>query len=262
MIEQVYGARNKRLILPQSFRHNLVAYSLSGSKLLLELNNSSMPCGSYTYLKNWLENNAKNEIPFPDVDVRVVFNNEQVVGKRYMVSLDNPKVPISVITSHAYLELNNQLCWQNKREFAPKNWFIDNLNDEKFAEILDVSNKYCEHFRQSRNRLNTPRLNFLTKEQKISDLENNASDYVDELVAQLFKAKTEKTCSICGGANDYKYRSCTNCHGKLENFSVNIDCNSDDKCYDPYGHFDNFSVKKSSHCQNGGTGSSEPKQLC
>ena len=52
MIDQMYAARNKKLILRQSFRHNLVAYSLSGSKLLLQLDNSCMPCGSYTSLKN------------------------------------------------------------------------------------------------------------------------------------------------------------------------------------------------------------------
>ena len=51
MIDQMYGAKNKMLILQQSLCHNLVAYSLSDSKLLLKLNTSCMPCGSYTYLK-------------------------------------------------------------------------------------------------------------------------------------------------------------------------------------------------------------------
>ena len=84
-IEQVYGARSSRLVLPLSFRHNLMAYSLSGSKLLVQLNASWMPGGSYSFIKSSLEQNAKNELAFPSGMVRVVFDNEQVVGKRYSV---------------------------------------------------------------------------------------------------------------------------------------------------------------------------------
>ena len=32
-------------------------------------------------VSNWLTENAKNEIVFPESTVRVVFDNEQVVGK-------------------------------------------------------------------------------------------------------------------------------------------------------------------------------------
>ena len=34
---------------------------------------SCLPCGSYTYLKNYLKNNAKNETLFPNANIRVVF---------------------------------------------------------------------------------------------------------------------------------------------------------------------------------------------
>ena len=43
LIEQVYGLQNSQLVLPLSFYHNLVSYSLPGSKDLLRLNSSTFP---------------------------------------------------------------------------------------------------------------------------------------------------------------------------------------------------------------------------
>ena len=103
-IEQTYNARNSRLVLPLSFRHNLVSYSFTGSKQLVKLYSSSSPSGSYTFITNWLSQNAKIEITFPERTVRVVFDNEQAVGKRYTVNVENFGVPISVITSRGGVE--------------------------------------------------------------------------------------------------------------------------------------------------------------
>ena len=99
VIEQTYNTRNSRLVLPLSFRHNLVLYSLTGSKQLVKLYSSSSPSDSYTFITNWLSQNAKIEITFPERTVRVVFDNEQAVGKRYTVTVENFGAPISVITS-------------------------------------------------------------------------------------------------------------------------------------------------------------------
>ena len=40
------------------------------------------------FLKDWLLENALDEIEFPKGLVRAVFENEQVVGKRYSVKAD------------------------------------------------------------------------------------------------------------------------------------------------------------------------------
>ena len=42
-IEQMYCCRNKKLVLPIGFPNNLLTYSLSNSKLLVNVNGSSMP---------------------------------------------------------------------------------------------------------------------------------------------------------------------------------------------------------------------------
>ena len=46
LIEQLYGCRNEKLVSPI----NLLTYNLSNSKLLVNLNNSITPAGSYTFL--------------------------------------------------------------------------------------------------------------------------------------------------------------------------------------------------------------------
>ena len=51
-IEQIYSVRHKRLVLPLAFKQNLLTYSLSNSKLLLNFNGRTGAGGSYTYLKN------------------------------------------------------------------------------------------------------------------------------------------------------------------------------------------------------------------
>ncbi len=77
-IEHVYGVQNKRL--PTSFRESLLTYSLSSSKCLVNLNGATKPAGTYSYLTNWLSEQSKDELEFPEGVVRCLFDNEQVVG--------------------------------------------------------------------------------------------------------------------------------------------------------------------------------------
>ena len=65
LIEQIYNCRNRRLVLPLSFRENLITYKLSNNPLLSALNISSKPSGSHTYLTSWLNSSASSETEFP-----------------------------------------------------------------------------------------------------------------------------------------------------------------------------------------------------
>ena len=69
--------------------------------MLVNLNNSITTTGSYTFLKDWLLENALDEIEFPKGLVKAVFDNEHVVGKRYSAKADCNAVPVSVIASFA-----------------------------------------------------------------------------------------------------------------------------------------------------------------
>ena len=105
-IEQIYSIRHKRLVLPLAFKQNLLTYLLSNSNLLLNFNGCTGTGGSYTYLKNWLCDQAGEELTVPKGVVRIVFDIEQVIGKRYSVKVNIRNVPTSVITSHAYLKID------------------------------------------------------------------------------------------------------------------------------------------------------------
>ena len=106
MIEQIQKCRNSCLVLPLGFHENLVTYKLSNN-VLSALNSSTKPCGSHKFLSTWLNKAAESEIKFPNSIVRVVFDNEQVIGKCYRVKADQASVPASIITSRAYLKIDD-----------------------------------------------------------------------------------------------------------------------------------------------------------
>ena len=96
------------MALSLSFRYNILTYSFSHSRSLIDANNNFLPAGSNTYLTNWLTKNTENKIPFLDGLIKVVFDNEQVTGKNYKVKVSGNSVKSSVITSKAYFKI--RLC--------------------------------------------------------------------------------------------------------------------------------------------------------
>ena len=72
----------------------------------------SRPAGSYVRLKNWPAEEAKEgvstkeKIESPGSVICCIFDNEQVVGKRYSVKTAKSAAPVSVITSHTYLSID------------------------------------------------------------------------------------------------------------------------------------------------------------
>ena len=198
-------SRNNRLILPLSLRHNLMTYILSGSKLLVQLNGNSMPGGSYTFIKSALEKNAKEELTIPNGTIRVVFDNEQVVGKKYTVSVDNPTVPISVITSHAYLVYDkNDACSTIQRceSLSPKNWYFEELDSDAFTALLNFPKTYISNFCTSRNKFIQSRIDILANEQLRKEQSNTYRyvDPVDEALEneQLASVVTKEKCDPYG----------------------------------------------------------------
>jgi len=65
----------------------------------------------------------------------VVFDNEQVVGKRYVVGIENPHIPISIITSQAYLEMDDVDQIQTCYDLSPKHWMFQTLNPPIVEEL-------------------------------------------------------------------------------------------------------------------------------
>ncbi len=127
-IEQIYSSQNKLLVLPASFCQNLLTYSLSGSKLLVNVNGSTTAAGLYQLLTNWRAEQAKNEIQFPTGVIRCMFDNEQVVRLHYDVRAGSSSVPVSVITSHGYMVIDPESDLQMRKDLKPPHWLFGPLD--------------------------------------------------------------------------------------------------------------------------------------
>ena len=117
--EHLYSLINRNLMSPFSFAKNVVSYSLTPSKRLIDLNGKMHPGGGYSTMKSWLANMALDLLPFPNGDALVAFDNVQIVQKRWTVRVDN-KAKVSILTSvcHSEVEPNGNL--QRKADLSPR----------------------------------------------------------------------------------------------------------------------------------------------
>lgn len=237
IIEQMYGCINQRMILPNSFRNNLLTYSLSNSKLLVNFNGKCRPSGGYTFLKNWLANQAKDELKVPIGIVKIVFDNEQVVGKEYTVKSDSNVVPMSVVTSHIYVSIDQKNTAQNLIDLKPEQWMFNGLTDVQMEKIMNFTNSYNVYFRNSRNRFIEKRIDIILKQQQVGI---NCTDFVDDMIKKNIESKTLKSCNKCDKKWDIKLRVCKVCHSPLEHIKLEIPELRKylSENYNPYNHFD------------------------
>jgi len=112
-------------------------------------------------LAKWLNESAANEIEFPPGIVRVVFDNEQVIGKRYRVKANQTSVPTSVTSSSVYLSIDKGNNIQTEEKFQPSNWMFDSLDETTMNALLDSFGQHNDTFRMTRNELLAERINVL-----------------------------------------------------------------------------------------------------
>ena len=167
LTEQLYSSRKKRLVLPLSFRHNIFTYSFSHSRSLIGTNNSFLPAWSNTYLTNWFNKKTEIEILFPDGLIKVVFDNEQVIGKNCKVKFSGILVRSSVITSKAYLKISDSGI-QGFADMKPKYWFFS-TNDDVLL-ILESLNKHQNIFRVAGNAFIIERIQLAERQQNMKPL--------------------------------------------------------------------------------------------
>ena len=238
LIEQIYSCRNSKLILPLSFQEALVTYKLSNNAQLSALNSRSRPSGSHTYLTTWLNKASAKEITFPSGLVRVVFDNEQVIGKRYRVKANQSNVPSSVISSSIYLSIDESSEIQNIENLKPSYWMFDDFDDAKIEKLIKSFESHSGVFRQTRDVLIGERLNII-KEEWMNNTVN--FDYIDKIIATNEKSEKFRFCKHCKKDEPHsnrKNQKCKTCKKPLTNYmdgfkSVKTPLSP----IDPYGHF-------------------------
>ena len=247
IIELMYSISNSRLQLPISFPENLLVYSLTHSKQLVRYNSSIGPAGSYSFLHDWIKGQAAEPVPYPSGLAKSVFDNEQVIGNTRSVKAEN-KVPGSVITSHAYLNIDeNNNIQNNDIRLCPRVWFFRAPSDDQKNNFVNIPQEEIDLFRMTRNAFIEERIQAVLEEQFSSEEDHEYHDFVDAVVAQRQEANNEKICLECGAANDIKYNSCRYepCKGKLVKRKINDSNLTDEKPkVNTYTHFTNLVTVK------------------
>ena len=144
--------------MPLSFHENIVKAS-------------STPSGSYTHLSSWLNNAASKPIEFPQGLIRVIFDNEQVIGKRYRVKVNQHLVPSSIIASNIYLTIASDNFIQYDNEFNPSNWMLNTVTNSLKSSTKNSFNEYNNTFCLTRNDLINAGTNVLSKSLDCGDSE-------------------------------------------------------------------------------------------
>ena len=93
--------------------------------------------------------------------VKIVFDNEQVIGKIYTVKSSRNTAPLSVITSHVYISINVDNSLQCLSELKPRQWMFNQLTGVQLTNLLHFPNFYSAYFRNSRDRFIETRIEFI-----------------------------------------------------------------------------------------------------
>ena len=138
----------KYFVAHMCFVNNIMQCQATQSRMCINLNGETGPAGSYKTSSNWLVSQSTKELDFPQSDCMVAFDNDQIVGKSWRVSIDN-KVKSSCVTSICAVVIDTGSNEQFKIANHPKNWFnytgfvqkLDNIRNQDgtyFDEVYDI----------------------------------------------------------------------------------------------------------------------------
>ena len=96
--DQLYSLVSPSFVSPLLFATNLLAYSVTWSKLALNINGKLHPAGGHSTVRYWLNNLTMTVPEFPSGDLLPGIGNDQVLIKKWTVRKDN-SAQISVLTS-------------------------------------------------------------------------------------------------------------------------------------------------------------------
>ena len=174
--------------MPNHFLENVLCYSLTNCKTYANFIASRSPGGAYPYLSNWLNNQAREPIKFPDGMVKAVFDNNQKVGKTYLITRTNV-VPTSVMTSHLWITFDANSNLQTEKSLKPDSWMWKNRNTAFREELTKFLTRPSPQFRKSRNAFVETCIRIVHQQH-----DGSLTDYVDEMVKHKNTVNTEKTC--------------------------------------------------------------------
>ncbi|CAG7722319.1 unnamed protein product [Allacma fusca] len=81
-LESICSAINIRFLSPLAVAENIVLHTYSGSKMAVEMFSRCQPAGSYSFIQKLVQKLALESPKLPNYDVCVVFDNQQVIGRK------------------------------------------------------------------------------------------------------------------------------------------------------------------------------------
>ena len=131
------------------FVNNIMQCQATQSRMCINLNGKTGPAGSYKTVSNWLVSQSTKELDFPQSDCMVAFDNDQVVGKSWRVSIDN-KVKSSCVTSICAVAIDTGSCNFSNEQLKianhPKNGSLHLPKRPEIPERPRNTGKTCEWF--------------------------------------------------------------------------------------------------------------------
>ena len=159
--------------------------------------------------------------------------NRSLGGHIYTVKAEN-KVPLSVVTSHANLVIDEESDLQNQCALKPTSWLFQNTQSlvEKAKLLI---HEFDNEFRNSRDSLINKQLPHILNE--IQGLGENIDD-INGFVVDSKRATEEKVCDQCGAIGPISKRKCPNCKGDF--LRIDIDINSYHRKHEPHNPVEHF----------------------
>lgn len=117
--DQLYLLVQPSYISPFMFATNLLSYSVTRSKLALNMYGKLHPAGGNTTVWSWLDNLTINVPRVPSGYILTAVDNDQVLIKKWTVRKDN-RAQISVLTSVCVAPVNPNGTLQWNPSLAPR----------------------------------------------------------------------------------------------------------------------------------------------
>lgn len=121
--DQLYSLVSPSSVSPLLFTTNLLAYSVTRSKLALNINGKLHPAGGHSTVRNWLNSLTMTVPHFPSGDLLTAIENDQVLIKKWTVRKDN-RAQISVLTSVCVAQISPYGTLQLEPSLTPRYIFI------------------------------------------------------------------------------------------------------------------------------------------
>ena len=214
-VESVLNLSASNLTLPVHFRESVIIYTLTGSKLALQILGSGGAHASYQAVKRWLQNLGTTETQDDLGDVIIGFDNNQVLQRRWKVKLRND-VKCNIVTVVVSFNVCKYGQLQENPMLKPNEWNMKDLDPKELEKIkhIDKDNKIKETHYNFLYPFLEQEIEMVVRQQERKD--DVVSDHIDAAVEKEIYDSMYKTCYNCHYKNISKFKHlCPNCKSNV-----------------------------------------------